>query len=147
MKLKLFAAVGLLILVSRRPVTATLGGDEASVGTDRAQMRAAQRVVRNERYILYELRTSSGTVVREFVSSAGTVFGVAWQGPVDVRQILGSYFDSYTALRAGRWGRADQAPLSIFTPDLWARSTSPTHRARVYVPTLVPRGVDAASIR
>lgn len=143
----------LLIVGFPRRAGATLGSDVASVETDRAQMRAAQlRIVSGEAYTLREFRAPSGTIVREYVSPGGTVFGVAWQGPTvpDLRQVLGSYFDSYiAAVRTARGGRAGHGPLSIDSPGLVVQVAGHQHafQGRVYVPTLLPRGVDAAGVR
>jgi hypothetical protein len=43
------------------------------------------------------MRDPNGTTVREFVSPAGQVFAVSWQGsyPPDLHQLLGEYFDQY----------------------------------------------------
>ena len=39
----------------------------------------------------------SGTLVREYVSQDGTVFGAGWSGPrmPDLAELLGSYFPQY----------------------------------------------------
>ena len=58
---------------------------------------ALLRIARDDAYTVHEMQSSSGTAVREYVSSTGTVFAVAWQGPwlPDLRQLLGPYFDDY----------------------------------------------------
>jgi hypothetical protein len=79
------------------PAFATLGENVATIQADQAHMRATIRRTQMSAYTLHELQSPSGTVVREFVSPTGTVFGVAWQGPSlpDLRQVLGKYFDTY----------------------------------------------------
>src|SRR5262245_60262961 len=75
--------------------SAELGGDAASVEADRVRVQGALlRLVRNDAYTLHEMQSASGVVVREYVSPAGRVFAVAWQGPwhPDLRQLLGPYF-------------------------------------------------------
>ena len=73
--------------------SAALGGDVASVRADQQQMKAKCIVQANERYSVYEITTPYGTVVREYISPDGKVFGVAWRGPFlpDFQQILGTY--------------------------------------------------------
>src|SRR5215471_20618049 len=75
---------------------ASLGRDAGSVEQDQVHMKAALRLAHSElAYAVHELKTPTGTVVREYVSPAGKVFGVAWQGPFlpDFRQLLGDYFE------------------------------------------------------
>ena len=90
--------VALVILALPASVSATLGRDASSVDADRVRMQGALlRIARDDAYTVHEMQSSSGTAVREYVSSTGTVFAVAWQGPwlPDLRQLLGPYFDDY----------------------------------------------------
>jgi hypothetical protein len=79
------------------PAFAVLGEDVTSVQADRAHMQAEVSVLPTPSYSVHEMRTSTGVVVREFVSPAGEVFEVSWQGPQipDLRQLLGAHFDEY----------------------------------------------------
>ena len=68
------------------------------------------RVTSSDTYTVHEMRASTGTTVREYVSASGKVFGVAWEGPTlpDLRQVLGVYFTSpWRPLR--RLGRNESA--------------------------------------
>lgn len=64
---------------------------------DRAHMKAELNVLPTSAYSIHEMRSPAGITVREFVSPAGQVFGVSWQGPQipDLRQLLGEHFDEY----------------------------------------------------
>ena len=61
---------------------------------------------------MHEITTPSGTVVREYVSPDGKVFGVAWRGAFlpDFQQILGSYYGEFAkdaqAARRAQPGRS-----------------------------------------
>src|ERR1700684_3447439 len=86
-----------IVALPSRP-SATLGCDASSVDADRVRVQGALlRIVRSDAFVVHEVQSSSGTTIREYVSSAGTVFAVAWQGPwlPNLRQILGTYFDAY----------------------------------------------------
>src|ERR1700680_811806 len=73
--------LALTLLARQTPVAAALGGDETSVQEDRVHMHAALlRMTRSERYTVHEIQASSGTMVREYVSTTGKVFGVGWNG-------------------------------------------------------------------
>jgi hypothetical protein len=133
--------------------SAELGGDVASVQTDRARMRGALvRITSNDRYSLHEMQTESGTLVREYVSPAGKVFAVAWQGPLlpDLRQVLGPYFERYVqGAQAAVANRTGRAPLLVELPDLVVQNSG-RQRAftgRAYVPQMVPQGVTSNDIQ
>ena len=127
---------------------AALGGDINSVQADQAQMKAERRVTQSAAYQLHELRAQSGTVVREFVSPQGKVFGVAWQGPSvpDLKQLLGTYYDEF-ATNAPR--RRVHGPVRISTPEFVIQSGGHQRAltGRAYVPGMIPSGVKLEEIK
>jgi hypothetical protein len=135
------------------PALAELGNNETSVQSDRAHMRAALlRMTRADRYAVHEMQMPFGTLVREYVSATGTVFGVAWEGPwqPDLRLLLGAYFERYTrAVRANRAGRAGHRPLLIEEDGLIVQASGHprAYTGRAYLPLVVPQGVNADTIR
>src|SRR5580700_4589541 len=84
-----------IIFASSSPTMAELGGGSASVYRDSEHMTGSVQVRSGEQYTVYEIRTSTGTIVREFVSPNGTVFAVGWEGHFvpEMKQILGTYFE------------------------------------------------------
>ena len=132
---------------------ATLGGDAASIDVDRIHIQGALlRINRTNDFTTHEIQSASGTVIREYVSSTGSVFGVAWQGPwlPDLQQILGPAFQQYQALmRTAQANRHGHGPVIIDTPDLVVQiGGHPRALAgSAYVPQLVPPGVRAETIR
>jgi len=133
--------------------SAALGGDVSSVQSDRVKMRGALlRITATGSSTVHEIQTSSGTVVREFISPAGKVFGVAWEGPwlPDLREMLGMYFEQYTTLaQAARRDRKARGPISIQEPGLVVQMSGRARAfvGRAYVPQLLPQGVGAESVR
>jgi len=128
---------------------AALGDTVASVEVDRVQMKAALKTSQTALYTVHEMQTPSGTTVREFVSPAGVVFAVTWQGPSmpDLRQALGAYFPIYqTAPPTGRFGHSHRA---VERPDLVVRSGGHLRSffGLAYVPRLVPAGVAADQLK
>lgn len=103
-------------------------------------------------YTVTQTTLSSGTVVREYVSTAGTVFGIAWNGPrmPDLPTLLGTYFaqfdSSRAALRASNPGRG---PLDLELPGLIVRSGGHmgAFSGQAYLPQSLPAGVSAADIQ
>jgi uncharacterized protein DUF2844 len=91
------AGIATLAMTVSQSATAALGGDAATMLADQVHINGKLVVSRTQKYTVHEIEAPSGTVVREFASPAGTVFGVAWSGPTtpDLRQVLGPYFDQY----------------------------------------------------
>jgi hypothetical protein len=123
---------------------AALGRDANSVQDDQVHMKAALRMAHSEAaYAVHELKIPTGTVVREYVSPAGKVFGVAWQGPwlPDFRQILGDYFDPI--MQAPRNQRQGRGPLVVRQPGVVFQSAGHMRSffGRAYVPDMLPKGV------
>ncbi|HEX9276806.1 MAG TPA: DUF2844 domain-containing protein [Casimicrobiaceae bacterium] len=134
--------------IAALPARAALGGGEATVEADRLQVGGTLRVLRLAAYTVHELQVPSGTVVREYVSPAGTVFGVAWQGPSmpDLRQVLGTYFDRYVDAVTKRKARG---PVLIEQPGLVVQSSGHMRAfvGRAYIPEAFPQGVVADAVR
>ncbi|MGB8063173.1 MAG: DUF2844 domain-containing protein [Candidatus Sulfotelmatobacter sp.] len=144
----LIAAV--CICVPALPAFAALGGDVASVQADQAHINASLRVSQSNGYTVHELRCPTGAVVREFASSSGKIFAVAWQAPTlpDLRLLLGSYFDEFQKA-AALSRRPGHAPLFVqhsgLVVQLGGHMRSFTGRA--YLPDQLPSGVRLEDIR
>jgi hypothetical protein len=145
-----FAAI-LALLTATLPAFAGLGEAASSVQADQAHMRGALRVTQTEAYTVHEIQAATGTVVREYVSSSGKVFAVAWQGPwpPDMRQILASFFEPYQqAVRAQTHARGRQ-PLRIEQPGFVVHSGGHmrSFAGHAYIPEMLPQGVTQEEIR
>lgn len=136
--------IALLMLALPFSASATLGENSASTEADRVSMKASMRMVPAAKYTVHEIQTPSGTTVREYVSPAGTVFAVAWQGPVmpDLRQALGGYFNRYTA-SAAAGKHASHRHIAVRESDLVVQSNGRmrSFSGRAYLPPLLPQGV------
>jgi hypothetical protein len=149
------AVVTATLVVLALPVraSASLGGDVGSVRADQVRMQGAlMQITNGGTYAVHEMRASSGTTVREYVSPSGTVFAVAWQGPAipDLRQVLGIYFAPYAqAAQAAQRKRAGHGPLVIQEPTLVAEVSGHPRAfvGRAYLPQLVPAGIHPDVIR
>jgi hypothetical protein len=147
-RLALRCAIASVATVVALPAFAALGGDAATVDADRVHLDGTLSISHAQRYAVHEIQAPSGTVVREFVSPAGKVFGVAWNGPnmPDLRQVLGPYFDTYIQAAAKRTARG---PVRISVPGLTVQSSGHMRAfvGSAYLPDQLPQGVAAEEIR
>lgn len=103
-------------------------------------------------YSVTQTTLASGDIVREYVSSAGTVFGIAWSGTTmpDLPTLLGAYFTQYDSARvAERTARPGRGPVNVQLPGLVVRSGGHmgAFSGQAYLPQLLPAGVTAADIQ
>ena len=146
-----FPLVFMLLLVLTLPAYAwgSLGGDTASVEADQQRMNAVVTATIAPGYTAYEIETPSGTRVKEFVSTDGHVFAIAWEGPSlpDMRRLLGAYFDRYVngtnALGRGASSRVVEEPGFV----AYAGGHMRAFVGRAYIPESIPAGVNVADIR
>jgi hypothetical protein len=149
-----FARNALVVLLLAVPSTAfaALGGTTDSVDADRVHVQGAlMRIVRVDAYALHEIRSATGTMIREYVNGSGNVFAVAWEGPwtPDLKQVLGDHFAEYQAAMRARPGRRARGVVSINQPGLVVQITGHMRAVtgRAYLPALVPSGTQLESIR
>ena len=145
-------AVLIVVVCLRLQSFAALGGDASSVQADQAHFQASLRSTRGQAYSMQELHSPAGTVIREYVSPAGRVFGVAWQGPwlPDMNQLLGNYFEQYRqAVLSSGGGRIGRRPFRIELPGLVVQLSghSRSFSGQAYVPDMLPQGMGAGDIQ
>jgi Protein of unknown function (DUF2844) len=151
-KAKILLVSSVFVVGTSFPAWAALGGDIASVQADQVHMQGTRRLTAAAAYTVHEIQGASGTVVREYVSSEGKVFAVAWQGPYlpDMRQLLGSSFEQYAqAAKAQRSTRMRRGPRLIEAPELAVEMSGHprSFSGRAYIPGMLPQGVPAEDIR
>jgi Protein of unknown function (DUF2844) len=144
-----------LLLMLPLPAMAALGDNAASVLTDQARMKGTLRSVDAHTYVMHEITSPAGTVVREYVSPGGAVFGVTWEGqfPPDLQQLLGPYYQqaqqAQQVTSSAQQPRQRRAPVVIETPGLVMYQTGHmrSFHGQAYIPQLVPQGVQASDIQ
>jgi len=111
------ALLGVALVLGPCPSFAFLGGGEASVEEEAAQLQAPRSVVEGDEYTVHELRAPTGTRIREYASrDRGTVFAVTWQGPFlpDLRQLLGPHFEAFSlAAQVQKARRVGHGPVQV----------------------------------
>jgi hypothetical protein len=130
---------------------AALGGAPESVESDqRALMAASRSTLRGTAYTVHELQ--SGLLrIREYVSPAGVVFGIAWNGPTppDLDQLLGDYAPEWRQATEAAARRPGQRFRAVSGPNVtvvrWGRMGH--LRGRAWAGALVPAGVDVDEIQ
>ncbi|MGB6198057.1 MAG: DUF2844 domain-containing protein [Candidatus Acidiferrales bacterium] len=142
----------LIMLVLPFPLSASLGGDVASVQADQAKMQGSLRSTSNNSYTVHEIQASTGIDVKEYASPSGKVFAITWQGPShpDLRQLLGPYFGQYEqAAQAQVAQRRGHGPVLIQLPGLVVQLAGHMRSfvGRAYVPQMLPAGVHAEDVR
>jgi hypothetical protein len=140
------AGLGALLFVALLPqiARAALGGPEASIAEEAQQLKVSVKSTPRTNYRLHELQMSSGTVLREFADTGGTVFAVAWSGPTipNLRQALGQYFAAYVSAAQGKRA-GGHTHLEIRQTD-WVMQSNGHMRSfqgRAYLPQALPAGV------
>jgi hypothetical protein len=142
-----------VVLVLPSPASASLGGDVTTVQADQVRMKGTLRKTLTNAYTVQEIKTPIGTVVREYLSPAGKIFAVVWNGPFlpDLRQLFGSYFEQFSQSAQNLKSKRPRirGPLLIREPGLVVQ-TGGHMRAYfgiAYIPELVPQGVHIEEIQ
>ncbi|WP_413289396.1 DUF2844 domain-containing protein [Bdellovibrio sp. HCB337] len=142
--------VCIAVLFSPAFSQATLGASVNSKATNLTAVNASQKVGSTEKYSNYEYE-QNGNTVKEFSSSEGVVFAVSWRGisKPDLNALFGSYFNEYTEA-------FDKVPKQYGVKSLSMKTTQMVIRRGgrmrdqsgfVYVPSLVPEGVNVEDLK
>jgi len=128
---------------------AALGGSEESVISDQVKFQASRRIVPEHGYRIHEISRGDGTLIKEYVSFEGKVFGVSWNGPTlpDLSQLLGSSFVEFQNSLQRKACRRKAAV--VHNSDLVVESTGHTRafRGRAYLSSMLPDGVTQAVVQ
>jgi hypothetical protein len=139
----------LMSQVACLPAFATLGEDAATVDANRVQMKAQLRTTSVAGYTVHEIQSPESIMIREYISAAGKVFAVAWNGPLhpDFQQLLGKYFAEYNSNASSP--RVGRRHLEITGTDLVVHSNGHMRAfsGNAYVPSLVPPNFSVADIK
>jgi len=138
--------LALWILISgAMPAWAALGESESSVNLDQQVLRGADREEARTGYKLHQIIAVDGTIVKEFVSPAGLIFGISWQASrmPNLQQLLGPSMTELQVALQSRTRRPGRAPLIVRTNKLvfFSGGHMRSFHGYAYVPGLVPGGV------
>jgi hypothetical protein len=130
---------------------AFLGGRTDSVSKDHQAFKAVQRSTTALNGYTVEEVVYEATSVREFVSPAGIVFAIAWNGYVhpELTQLLGSYWGEYSTLQQRALRKSGSRRQKLATDNIvvekWGHMRN--LHGRAYVPSLVPEGLSTDEIK
>ncbi|SAK41986.1 hypothetical protein AWB77_00405 [Caballeronia fortuita] len=157
---------GALSAGAAAPAYAVLGGQPMDTPQGATNSSSTQAVARaavasgalstssasTSNYTIRSTTLASGTVVNEYLSTEGVVFGIAWHGPrvPDLAGLLGSYFPQYQqGLKAQRAARGSRGPVSVQGSGLVVDSGGHmgSFAGSAYLPQSLPAGVSASDIQ
>lgn len=145
-------AVLLIDLVAISPVWATLGQSMATVERDQAAMGGQKQSRAGQGYSI-ETIAVAGMTIKEYVSSNGIVFAVAWRGTgaPDLPFLFGSYFDEYRAGLIALQNRKPRIrkPLVLKTAHLVVERAGHSRSmwGRAFIPALLPATISPDDIQ
>jgi hypothetical protein len=141
----------LMLTLATAPAWAVLGQYESSVSVDQKYLRSEDLVQSFQGYKVHQLTTTSGTIVREYISPQGLVFGVAWQAPFmpNMEQLLGSYAANLRTATQAQTQVRHLRGLIVRTDNFVFVSGGHMRfwRGNAYVPSLVPSNVSVEVVR
>lgn len=149
--MRIFGSTFLVVLMAVAPGWAALGQYESSIDLDQQVLKCQRRQLSRPGYTVHELTSPHGLVLREFVSPAGLIFGVTWQGPQmpNLQQLMGD--GNVAELQQALGSRAryhSGAPLVVQTDKLVFASGGHmrSFHGYAYVPSLVPANLSVGVI-
>jgi len=146
------AILSVSVLINCPPAWAVLGGSPGVMEADSHPSTGQISTTPAPQYTVQEL-TTSDLVVREYVSSEGTVFAVSWSGrrPPKLATLLGTYFEEYEAASADAASKRSpmRGVMHVETPHLVVDSGGHMGAiwGKAYVPALFPPGVTKEAIQ
>ncbi|MFP6557556.1 DUF2844 domain-containing protein [Paraburkholderia sp. B3] len=131
---------------------AAQAGAAGSVARQAVEASATGSSAASASYTVRQTTLANGTVVREYVSQAGSVFGVAWSGPQmpNLSELLGSYFPQYVAgVKANRAAGFMRGPGVVEQSGLVVHSGGHmgAFSGQAWLPASLPSGVSASDIQ
>jgi hypothetical protein len=133
------------------PGWAALGGSVESVAADQVKFQAKRRLTAMPEYTVHEISRPDGGMIREYVTPAGKVFGVSWNGPTipDLPQLLGSYSAEFRSTLLAQPKSFGRRPVAVHNADLVVETGGHMRafQGRAYVNSMLPSGVSAETVK
>lgn len=147
-----FASLLLAISLLAGPAWATLGEPLSSLNKDEVAFSATTTgTTEFPAYSVVELKSPYGFVLREYASTNGSIFAVAWSGMrhPDLEALLGRYAREFYASSTGWRKPGHRSYHRVSTPTLdvqrWGHPGALAGRA--YLPLNLPSGVSPSDLK
>jgi hypothetical protein len=148
--MKIATLLSLILLIASQSAFARLGDGESSAEQDRKAFHGIRKVHLYTGYKVHEV-TTDGTVIREFVSSSGTIFAVAWNGlsHPDLTQLFGTYYSEYIEAERATPRPKGRAEMKVNSQNIISVRFGHMRavRGKAWIPALVPNGFDLSLIQ
>ena len=149
-----FVLICLSFICTGKLAIASLGGTESSVAVDQTHFSGKTlkvTPVKPNPNLTIEAFDANAFKVREYVSTSGVVFGIAWEGSVqpDLEVLLGTYFQEYRDGKAnnpkipGKRSHEHKSAQLVIQQNGHMRKL----QGRAYDPNLIPSGVTEDEIK
>lgn len=149
--MKIFLAVLAATFLMSVPSWAVLGGSVQSVRADQQRLRGQLEAVSRQGYFVQQITAPDRSIIEEYVSPAGVVFGVSWQGPAmpNLSLLLGSYFPVFQQASQSAARRHSRRALVVSSNQLVVESGGHPRafHGRAYVPSLIPANLSPAVVK
>ena len=139
-----------MMLMGSPPIWAALGKPVSSISEDKRHLGGELRTLGTAQgFAVHEISAADGTVVREYVSPAGEVFGVSWRGATrpNLVDLLGDHYPAYRD--APRPPGHRHGPVVVRTDHLVVEMGGHMRdfHGRAYLPDRLPASVSSDAIR
>ena len=148
--MKALIAAASMTLLGSTPIWAALGKTVSSVADDQKRLGGEVHTLSTAAgFAVHEISATDGTVVREYVSPAGEVFGVSWRGATrpNLVDLLGDHYPAYRD--APRPPGHRHGPVVVRTDHLVVEMGGHMRdfHGRAYLPDRLPASVSSDAIR
>jgi hypothetical protein len=147
---KVVLAAASMVLLGAAPIRAALGKPASSVADDQKRLGGEVHTrSTGPGMTVHEISAADGTVVREYVSPAGEVFGVSWRGATRPN-LVDLLADHYRAFQeAPRPPGHRRGPLVVRTDHLVVEMGGHMRdfHGRAYLPDRLPASVSSDAVR
>jgi hypothetical protein len=150
-RLLLGLGLALIVFAAAQQAQATLGESVDSISSDRKALASIRHaiIVRNS-YSVQEIDTGT-TVVREYISPSGIIFGIAWNGLThpDLMPLLGSYTSEYQEAMSHVQRQPGHRYIQVKTDRVVVEKWGHMRKlqGRAYAPALIPPGISINEIK
>jgi hypothetical protein len=147
--MRTFLTVLTVLFLGAAPAWAVLGQSVASAQSDKQHVRGELRSISRKGYSVEEITAPGNTVIQEYVSPAGVVFGVSWKGQLmpNLSQLLGSYFPEFQKAAQSSPHRRRGVVVNNSQVVIESGGHPRGFHGRAYVPGLLPAGISPAVIQ